>query len=106
MIAPVMRHGQRVYYPMRPWEEARTTVPSGAPALPSGCFLDPAPLSVSDINASVSGNIISPPANGSCPAPMPWFINLKQQACIADAGSFAGDYAAAAEDRTLDLPPI
>lgn len=63
------------YYPQRPYEEARCALPSGAPTLPSGCYLGV--LSVDDINSgSTAGNIVPPPAAGSCWMPVwLWAIN-------------------------------
>jgi hypothetical protein len=100
------------YYPQRPWEECRTSVPGGAPALPSGCYL-PA-LDVATINtagsyaaAAASGQVIQPPTFGQCWMPW-WTWAINRQNNIAAAGRFSCDYAdplAVCGDDTELAPP-
>jgi hypothetical protein len=80
------------YYPQRPWEEARLTVPAGAPALPSGMYLSG--LTVAQINAGATTGInFTPPEAGFCYAPgLPWITWTNEIACVAGAGRFACEY--------------
>ena len=98
------------YYPQRPWEEARASVPGGAPGLPSGCYL-PA-MSVSDINTNGSyppepNRVVYPPNGGACFSPV-WTWALNRAANIAAGHRFSCDYAdpfAVCGDNTELEPP-
>ncbi len=78
------------YYPQRPWEEARCSLPDGAPALPDGTYIGC--LNVADQNDSVAGNTCSPPSPGICYIPW-WFYAINRANTIAGAGRFACEYA-------------
>jgi hypothetical protein len=98
------------YYPQRPFEEARISVPSGAPALPSNCYLPG--MSVSDINTLGSyptepNRVIYPPVSGQC-FQGAWVIALNRAATIAASTRFSCDYAdpfAVCSDNTELAPP-
>lgn len=82
------------YFPQRPWVECRNTVPTGAPALPSGftfnaihATLDPglqAPIPAGPAGAGA-------PPNGAWMTP--WIWMAKRAANVAAAGRFSCDYA-------------
>ena len=95
------------YYAQRPWVEARASLPTGAPALPTGCEINP--LSLSDLAETTppAGVVLVPPGalgwldeGGGAdplqpvPAVMPWGIYLRELACVCANGRFAADYRA------------
>jgi hypothetical protein len=91
----------KYYYPQRPWEEARATVPSGAPGLPSGCVVGVMPVATINTYAnypaamaahSSVGYVQQPPAQGSCWMPW-WTWAANRLANVLASGRFSCDYA-------------
>jgi hypothetical protein len=78
------------FYPHRPLVEARLTVPSGAPALPSGVTIG----WVSPVTDPDSPDALYPPnSNGeSLEGTVPWAIWEAECACVSSAGRFDGVY--------------
>jgi hypothetical protein len=95
----------QLYYPQRPWVEARQALPSGAPSLPSGVhigFLQLADLQDPD---PPDGNVLPPPSlmyyaypdPSPTPAITPWGIWARESNCVCGYdgdGRFAPDYQA------------
>ena len=95
------------FYPQRPWVEARASVPSGAPDLPTGPSLHV--LDTTELNETnlPPGLVLPPPVglgymdqdNGAdpcqpVPAVTPWGIYLRELSCVCGAGRFAAEYQA------------
>jgi hypothetical protein len=73
------------YFAMRPWVEARFTVPAGSPALPAGVTLN------DDFSATPPG---PPPDPTKLTIPTPWGIWNRQNADVLASGRFAAEYLA------------
>lgn len=90
-------------YEMRPWEEALADPPAGAPPLPPGLYLGGGCLTCDQINAGITTGLNCAPPQATIGTDLPWLWYVNMQQCIRSGGTWAGDYAATAEDRE-DLP--
>jgi hypothetical protein len=80
------------YYPMPPQVEARTVVPIGAPALPSGItlFTDTCTVPFNNSQDMFYGNECN--TYSVNPYATPWIDYLSQRACVCNDGIWANDY--------------
>ena len=78
------------YYPQRPREEARLTVPSGAPALPGGCALPTAAT-------------IPQPLGGQCFSPV-WVWDLNRRSATRFSCDYADPFAVCSDDAEIEPP--
>jgi hypothetical protein len=104
---PCIAHSGKWYYPQRPWVEAITQLPPGAPTPPSGVFVGFLRLLDLAHPTAPDGNVLSPPTgtgyqdvtNDPIPivpreASTPWGISHREWlcTCFSTPGRFAKEY--------------
>ncbi|MBC8002637.1 MAG: hypothetical protein H7X97_08625 [Opitutaceae bacterium] len=92
------------YYAQRGFFEARTGVPSGAPALQAGHYIGYLSLAALNTPDPVAGNVLPPPMGLGYAQPgpdnrllpvqpvTPWFTYIAQMGCVCSEGDFASNY--------------